>query len=170
MPLAPPGTRVLVNVTPNQRANMAPHGINGWHVGPSKEHYRCHKCHIPSTYGVCDALTVDWFPYKTTCAKRPPTCSRSFTTRSPTRSHRSPAALASPTPTSKSPKCSSAPPSAPSQHQSQCRPVFPLSNSLCQCRGCSPQHRRSTSPQHQNRGCSCQHRPLPCPLCQCSGC
>jgi hypothetical protein len=62
-PLAPPGTRVVVHVTPNQRANMAPHGVDGWYVGPSEEHYRCHKCYIPSSSGVRDALTVDWFPH-----------------------------------------------------------------------------------------------------------
>jgi hypothetical protein len=62
-PLAPPGTRVVVHVTPDQRHNMAPHGVDGWYVGPSTEHYRCHKCYIPSTFGVRDALTVDWFPH-----------------------------------------------------------------------------------------------------------
>jgi hypothetical protein len=63
-PLAPPGTRVVVHITPNQRQNMAPHGVDGWYVGPSTEHYRCHKCYIPSTFGVRDALTVDWFPHQ----------------------------------------------------------------------------------------------------------
>jgi hypothetical protein len=62
-PLAPPGTRVVVHITPNQRQNMAPHGIDGWYVGPSTEHYRCHKCYIPSTFRVRDALTIDWFPH-----------------------------------------------------------------------------------------------------------
>jgi hypothetical protein len=62
-PLAPPGTRVVVHVTPDQRANMAPHGVDGWYVGPSTEHYRCYKCYIPSTAGVRDALTVDWFEH-----------------------------------------------------------------------------------------------------------
>jgi hypothetical protein len=63
-PLAPPGTRVVVQVTPNQRQSMAPHGVDGWYVGPSTQHYRCHKCYIPTTFGICDALTVDWFPHK----------------------------------------------------------------------------------------------------------
>jgi hypothetical protein len=62
-PLAPPGTRVVVHITPEQRHNMAPHGVDGWYVGPSPEHYRCHKCYIPSTFGIRDALTVDWFPH-----------------------------------------------------------------------------------------------------------
>ena len=63
-PLAPPGTRVVVHVTPDKRTSMAPHGIDGWYVGPSTEHYRCHKCYLPSTAGIRDALTVDWFPHK----------------------------------------------------------------------------------------------------------
>jgi hypothetical protein len=62
-PLAPPGTRVIVHITPHQRPNMAPHGLDGWYIGPSTEHYRCHKCYIPSTFGVRDALTIDWFPH-----------------------------------------------------------------------------------------------------------
>jgi hypothetical protein len=62
-PLAPPGTRVIVHITPDQRSNMAPHGVDGWYVGPSPEHYRCHKCYIPSTHRTRDALTVDWFPH-----------------------------------------------------------------------------------------------------------
>jgi hypothetical protein len=36
----------------------------GMYAGPSTEHYRCHKCYIPTTFGVRDALTVDWFPHK----------------------------------------------------------------------------------------------------------
>ena len=62
-PLAPPGTRVVVHITPAQRPNMGPHGGDGWYVGPSIKHYRCHKCYIPSTFGVCNTLTIDWFPH-----------------------------------------------------------------------------------------------------------
>jgi hypothetical protein len=42
---------------------MTPHGLDGWYVGPSTEHYRCHKCYISSTFGIRDCLTVDWFPH-----------------------------------------------------------------------------------------------------------
>jgi hypothetical protein len=62
-PLAPPGTRVVAHITPTQRANMAPHGVDGWYVGPSLDHYRCHKCYIPSTSQSWNVLTVDWFPH-----------------------------------------------------------------------------------------------------------
>jgi hypothetical protein len=62
-PLASPGTRVVVHITPAQRPNRGPHSVDGWYVGSSPEHYRCHKCYIPSTFGVRDALTIDWFPH-----------------------------------------------------------------------------------------------------------
>ena len=39
------------------------HGVDGWYIGPSIEHCRCHKCYIPNTFSVRDALTVDWFPH-----------------------------------------------------------------------------------------------------------
>ena len=42
---------------------MAPHGINGWDVGPSMDHYRCHKCYIPTTSRCWDVLTVEWFAH-----------------------------------------------------------------------------------------------------------
>jgi hypothetical protein len=54
-PLALPGTPVIVHVTPNQRTNMAPHGVDGWYAGPSTEHYHCHKYYILSTFGIIDA-------------------------------------------------------------------------------------------------------------------
>jgi hypothetical protein len=40
-PLDPPGTRAAVHITPNQRTNMLPHGVDGWCVGPSEEHCHC---------------------------------------------------------------------------------------------------------------------------------
>ena len=46
-PLAPAGTKVLVHEKSRQRASWANHGIQGWYVGPSLEHYRCVKCYIP---------------------------------------------------------------------------------------------------------------------------
>jgi hypothetical protein len=62
-PLAPPGIRVVAHITPSQRANMAPHGVDGWYVGPSLNHYQCHQCYIPSTSQSWNVLTVDWFPH-----------------------------------------------------------------------------------------------------------
>ena len=62
-PLSPPGTRIIANITLSQCTNMAPHGINGWYVGPSMDHYRCHKCYIPTTSRFWDVLNIDWFPH-----------------------------------------------------------------------------------------------------------
>ena len=61
-PLAPPGTKVIVHETPDVRSSWAPHGVNGFYIGPSLEHYRCYKCYIPSTRRERDSDTVEFFP------------------------------------------------------------------------------------------------------------
>ena len=55
-PLAPPGTRVLVHKTTEQRASFAPHGVDGWFISPSLDHYQCYNCYILSTAGTRDAI------------------------------------------------------------------------------------------------------------------
>ena len=49
-PLAPPGTRVIVNEKPTQRRTWAPHGVDGWYIGPAMDHYQCYRVWIPSTH------------------------------------------------------------------------------------------------------------------------
>ena len=39
VPLAPPGTKVVLHRKPAQRASWAFHGLEGWYVGPSPNHY-----------------------------------------------------------------------------------------------------------------------------------
>ncbi len=63
-PLAPPGTRTIVHLKPDQRASWAFHGEEGWYVGPSMEHYRCVKCYLPTTARVRDVDTLQFFPKK----------------------------------------------------------------------------------------------------------
>jgi hypothetical protein len=63
-PLAPPGTRTMVHLKPDQRASWAYHGEEGWYVGPSIEHCRCVKCCLPSTARVRDVDTLQFFPKK----------------------------------------------------------------------------------------------------------
>ena len=48
-PLAPPGTHVIIHEKPAQHQTWAPHGIDGWYVGPALHHYQCHCIWIPST-------------------------------------------------------------------------------------------------------------------------
>jgi hypothetical protein len=61
-PLAPPGTKVLVHLKPDQRPSWAYHGEEGWYVGPSMHHYRCVQCYMPTTGRVRDVDTVEFFP------------------------------------------------------------------------------------------------------------
>jgi hypothetical protein len=39
-PMAPPGTRIIAHETPGKRKIWAPHGQDGWYIGPALEHYR----------------------------------------------------------------------------------------------------------------------------------
>ena len=48
-PMAPPGTKVIAHIKPNQRASWAKHGVVGWYIGPSYKHYRCYRVYIPKT-------------------------------------------------------------------------------------------------------------------------
>jgi hypothetical protein len=48
-PMAPPGTRIIAHETPNLRSTWAPHGLDGWYLGPALEHYICYTVHITKT-------------------------------------------------------------------------------------------------------------------------
>ena len=48
-PIAPIGTKCLVHEKPAVRGTWAPHGVDGWYVGPARDHYRCYTVYIPST-------------------------------------------------------------------------------------------------------------------------
>jgi hypothetical protein len=55
-------TRVLVHEKPATRGTWAPHGVDGWYIGPSMLHYRCYRIWIPETLSVRVADTLAWFP------------------------------------------------------------------------------------------------------------
>ena len=61
-PLAPPGTRVIIHEKPTQRRTWAPHGIDGWYIGPALDHYQCYRVWIPSTHAERIADTIQFFP------------------------------------------------------------------------------------------------------------
>jgi hypothetical protein len=48
-PMAPPGTRVIAHETPGRGRTWAPHGQDGWYIGPALEHYRCYTVYITKT-------------------------------------------------------------------------------------------------------------------------
>jgi len=61
-PIAPPGTRVLVHVKPDQRATWSPHADDGWYIGPAWDHYRCYRVYMKDTARERTPDTVTWFP------------------------------------------------------------------------------------------------------------
>jgi hypothetical protein len=65
MPLAPPGTRVIVHEKPDQPASWDPHGVDVYYLGPALDHYRCYQVHITKTKGTRIVDTVEFFPSKT---------------------------------------------------------------------------------------------------------
>jgi hypothetical protein len=64
--MAPPGTRIIAHKTPSRRRTWAPHGQDGWYIGPALEHYRCYTVYITKTRGDRIVETVDFFPEKFT--------------------------------------------------------------------------------------------------------
>jgi hypothetical protein len=60
-PMAPPGTRIIAHETPKRRRIWAPHGQDGWYIGPALEHYRCYTIYITKTRGERVVETVDFF-------------------------------------------------------------------------------------------------------------
>jgi hypothetical protein len=61
-PMAPPGTRIIAHETPNRSRTWAPHGQDGWYIGPALEHYRCYTVYIIKTRGERVVETVDFVP------------------------------------------------------------------------------------------------------------
>ena len=61
-PLAPPGTRVIAFKTPQTRTSWAPHGEEGWYVGPALNHYRCVTIYFPASRTTRIVDTLRYFP------------------------------------------------------------------------------------------------------------
>jgi predicted Abi (CAAX) family protease len=61
-PMAPPGARIIAHETPNRRKTWAPHGQDGWYIGPALEHYRCYTVYISKTRSERVVEKVDHFP------------------------------------------------------------------------------------------------------------
>ena len=68
-PLAPPGTQLVVHNRANYCASWAPHGKDGWYIGPEMEHYIFHKTYIPNTRGEIISDTVEFFPKQSNIPK-----------------------------------------------------------------------------------------------------
>jgi hypothetical protein len=62
--MAPLGTRIIAHETPGRRRTWAPHGQDGWYIGPSLEHYRCYTIYITKTRANRIVETVEFSPHK----------------------------------------------------------------------------------------------------------
>jgi hypothetical protein len=62
-PMAPPGTRIIAHETSGRRKAWAPHGQDGWYIGPALEHYRCYTVYITKTRSSRIVETVDFFSH-----------------------------------------------------------------------------------------------------------
>ncbi len=61
-PLAPLGTKALTFDDPELRTAFAPHGTDGYYVGPAMKHYRCLRFFIPTTRNFRTTDTYRLYP------------------------------------------------------------------------------------------------------------
>jgi hypothetical protein len=60
--MAPPGTKAIIYKDAETCTSWAPHGLDTWLLGPSKDHYRCHLYFVPKTSGYRISGSVNLFP------------------------------------------------------------------------------------------------------------
>jgi hypothetical protein len=60
---APPGCKIIAHEKPVKRRTWAPHGENGYSLGPTMDHYRCQDVYISSTASECIIDTLEFFPH-----------------------------------------------------------------------------------------------------------
>jgi hypothetical protein len=60
--MAPLGTKAIINEDSDTRASWAPHGLDAWFLGPSKDHYHCHLYFVPGSRGYRVSGSTDLFP------------------------------------------------------------------------------------------------------------
>ncbi len=61
-PLAPLGCEAVVYEDGDNRGSWASRGIDGWYLGPSKDHYQCNLYFIPETRAYCISGSMELFP------------------------------------------------------------------------------------------------------------
>jgi hypothetical protein len=61
-PLAPLGCKAVIYEDASTRGSWAPRGVDGWYLGPSKDHYRCHHYYIPETRAYRISGSSELFP------------------------------------------------------------------------------------------------------------
>ena len=61
-PIAPPGIKIVCYESPDQRKTWAPHGVEGFYIGPAFDHHRCYRVYISSTKGFRTTGQLSWHP------------------------------------------------------------------------------------------------------------
>ena len=61
-PIGPIGCKVIAHETPNKRKTWAPHAVDAYYLGPTFEHYRCHKVYVPTARSERIVETIQFFP------------------------------------------------------------------------------------------------------------
>jgi hypothetical protein len=61
-PIAPPGIKVLIYESPQDRAFWAPHGVLGYYLGPALSHHRTFRVHCIHTRAERISDSLAWFP------------------------------------------------------------------------------------------------------------
>ncbi len=61
-PLPSLGTKTIIYKGTDTRASWAPHGVDAWLLGLSKDHYKYHLYYVPETSGYCVSGSADLFP------------------------------------------------------------------------------------------------------------
>ena len=64
-PLAVPGAQVIIHEKPTVRGTWSSHGVKGWYLGPSMNHYWCHHVYVTKRRGERDSDCVEFFPHNT---------------------------------------------------------------------------------------------------------
>ena len=59
-PIGPAGAKVLVYENPESRKTFDDHGVEGFYLGPSWDHYRCFRVYIPSLRSFRTSDTLSW--------------------------------------------------------------------------------------------------------------
>jgi hypothetical protein len=60
---APPGCKIIAHKKPGKRRTWAPHGKNGYSLGPTMHHYRCQNVYISITASERIVDTLEFFPH-----------------------------------------------------------------------------------------------------------
>ena len=61
-PFVPAGMRIVIHEKPDHRKTWAPHGVDGFYLGPALLHYRCYRAWTIATQRERLVDTVAWYP------------------------------------------------------------------------------------------------------------